>query len=153
MSGLTVGSVMTPTPFTVSEDDPLPRARAMMVRLRIHHVPVVSGNRLVGMLTDRDLHLISYLANDLLRETELVAGDACVPDPYTVAPDAPLARVLQDMGERRIGSALVVQNGRLVGIFTAHDACTHLAKMLTTFRSSFRDVVETAPGEPVAARA
>jgi len=130
MTTLTIGSVMTPAPLTVSEDDPLDRARRLMVRHRIHHVPVVRGEEVVGMLTDRDLHLISYLANDLLREADLVAGDACVPDPYTVPPDAPLDKVLRDMGERRIGSALVVRNGRLVGIFTAHDACTQLAHML-----------------------
>ncbi|HEX5138738.1 MAG TPA: CBS domain-containing protein [Planctomycetota bacterium] len=130
MTTLTIGSVMTPAPLTVSEDDSLDLARKLMVRHRIHHVPVVRGREVVGMLTDRDLHLISYLANDLLREADLVAGDACVPDPYTVPPETPLEKVLRDMGERRIGSALVVRSGRLVGIFTAHDACTQLAHML-----------------------
>jgi len=128
---LTVGSVMTPAPLCVSEDDPLDRARMMMVRKRIHHVPVVRGREVVGMLTDRDLHLVAFLANDLLREAELVAGDACVPDPYCVPPETPLEEVLYDMGSLRSGSALVVKHGRLVGIFTAHDACTHLARMLS----------------------
>ncbi|MCK6458996.1 MAG: CBS domain-containing protein, partial [Planctomycetes bacterium] len=105
-------------------------ARKLMIRHKIHHVPVLRGNEVVGMLTDRDLHLISYLANDLLREADLVAGDACVPDPYTVAPETPLEEVLHDMGRRRIGSALVVRKNRLIGIFTAHDACTQLAHML-----------------------
>jgi len=131
MTTPSIGSVMTSAPLTVSEDDPLDRARALMVRHKVHHMPVVRGNEVVGMLTDRDLHLVSYLANDLLREADMVAGDACVPDPYTVPPDAPLEDVLRDMGERRIGSALVVEKGRLVGIFTAHDACTELARMLS----------------------
>jgi len=131
MTAPTIGSVMTSAPLTVSEDDPLERARALMIRHHIHHVPVMRGNQVTGMLTDRDLHLISYLANDLLREADLVAGDACVPNPYTVPPDASLEDVLRDMGERRIGSALVVEKGRLVGIFTAHDACTQFARMLS----------------------
>jgi acetoin utilization protein AcuB len=130
MTTLTIGSVMTPAPLTVSEDDSLDVARRLMVRERIHHVPVVRGSEVVGMLTDRDLHLISYLANDLLREADLVAGDACVPDPYMVPPELPLEEVLREMGSRRIGSALVVRRGRLIGIFTAHDACTQLAHML-----------------------
>jgi acetoin utilization protein AcuB len=130
MTMMTIGSVMTPAPLTVSEDDPLDVARKLMIRHKIHHVPVVRGTEVVGMLTDRDLHLISYLANDLLREADLVAGDACVPDPYTVAPETPLEEVLHDMGRRRIGSALVVRRSRLIGIFTAHDACTQLAHML-----------------------
>jgi acetoin utilization protein AcuB len=130
MTALTIGSVMTSAPVTVSEDEPLDRARALMVRHHIHHVPVMRGKEVTGMLTDRDLHLISYLANDLLQEAELVAGDACVPDPYTVRPGAPLEEVLRTMSERRIGSALVVEKGDLVGIFTAHDACAQLARML-----------------------
>ena len=131
MSELTVESVMTPAPLAVSEDDSLATARTLLVRHRVHHLPVVNRYGVVGMLTDRDLHLVAYLANDLLSEDDLLAGDACVPDPYCVVPDAPLADVLTEMAARRIGSALVVSHGRLIGIFTAHDACAHLARMLT----------------------
>ena len=130
MTTLTIGSVMTSAPLTVSEDDSLKRARELMLKNRVHHMPVLRGRKVVGMLTDRDLNLIAYLANDLLGEADLVAGDACVPDPFTVAPDAPLEEVLREMGDRRIGSALVVERGRLMGIFTAHDACTQLARLL-----------------------
>ena len=130
MTTMTIGSVMTSAPLTVSEDDSLKHTRDVMTRNRIHHIPVLRGNKVVGILTDRDLHLIAYLANDLLGEADLVAGDACVPDPYTVAPETPLEDVLRDMGDRRIGSALVVEGQRLVGIFTAHDACTELARLL-----------------------
>lgn len=130
MTTLTIESVMTKAPLTVSEDDSLKVVRERMTEHRIHHMPVVRGTKVVGMLTDRDLHLIAYLANDLLGEADLVAGDACVPDPYAVAPDTPLEEVLRDMGDRRIGSALVVERGKLVGIFTAHDACTQLARLL-----------------------
>jgi len=131
MSELTIASVMTPAPLVVSEDDPLSAARACMVRHRVHHLPVVNGRQVVGMLTDRDLHLVSYLANDLLSEQDLVAGDACVPNPYSVRPDTPLVDVLTEMATRRIGSALVVSERRLIGIFTAHDACARLAQTLT----------------------
>jgi len=130
MNELTIASVMTPAPLAVSEDDPLATARALMVRHRVHHLPVVSRDEVVGILTDRDMYLVSYLANDLLNEDDLVAGDACVRHPYTCGPATPLADALTEMATRRIGSALVVSNRHLVGIFTAHDACAHLARAL-----------------------
>ncbi|MHC4940133.1 MAG: CBS domain-containing protein [Planctomycetota bacterium] len=130
MLDIRIGSVMTPAPETVREDAPLEQARKVMYRERIHHLPVTSGNRVTGMLTDRDLNLVAYLANDLLPENEIVAGDAAVPDPFTARPEDPLVRVLDTMARRRIGSALVVDGGKLVGIFTSHDACALLAKQL-----------------------
>ena len=66
MSEPTIASVMTPAPLSVCDDDPLAAARALMVRYQIHHMPVVNRNGVVGILTDRDLYLVSYLANDLL---------------------------------------------------------------------------------------
>jgi acetoin utilization protein AcuB len=130
MRDVRIGAVMTPAPCTVAEDATLDQARRILYRERIHHLPVTSGNRVVGMLTDRDLNLVAYLANDLLPESEILAGDACVRDPLTVPMDEPLVDALDAMARRRIGSALVVEKGRLVGIFTSHDACALLARRL-----------------------
>jgi acetoin utilization protein AcuB len=130
MIDIRIGAVMTAAPRTIPEDSALDQARGVMRRNRIHHLPVTSGNQLTGMLTDRDLNLVAYLANDLLPESEITAGDACVPEPFTTAPDARLSDVLEGMAARRVGSALVVDQGRLVGIFTSHDACSLLARHL-----------------------
>jgi len=130
MIDIRIGAVMTPAPCTVPDDAPLDQARRILYRERIHHLPVTADGRLVGILTDRDLNLVAYLANDLLPESEILAGDACVRDPFTVPPGEPLVDVLEAMARRRIGSALVVERGRLVGIFTSHDACALLARRL-----------------------
>ena len=130
MLDIRIGSVMTAAPETVAEDASIEEARRVMYRERIHHLPVTSGNRVTGMLTDRDLNLVAYLANDLLPENEISAGDAAVPDPFTARPEDPLVKVLDAMARRRIGSALVVDRGKLVGIFTSHDACALLGRQL-----------------------
>jgi len=49
------------------------------------------------------------------------------PDALTVAPDDPVARVIGLMQKRRQGSALVVEGGRLVGIFTERDVLNRVA--------------------------
>jgi acetoin utilization protein AcuB len=49
---------------------------------------------------------------------------------YSVAPDAPLEEVVAEMGERKYGSAVVMENNKVVGIFTTVDVCRAFAKIL-----------------------
>ena len=65
--------------------------------------------------------------------------DRCLPhdrvdvqraDIYAVERDEPLDRVLAEMAERHIGSAVVTDGGKLVGVFTATDACRYFAEYL-----------------------
>jgi acetoin utilization protein AcuB len=49
--------------------------------------------------------------------------------PFTVPPDAPLADVARQMWKHRYGSALVVKDGSLVGIFTRADALRALTEI------------------------
>jgi len=46
----------------------------------------------------------------------------------TVAPDATVAEAATVMGERHVGSALVMEEGRLVGIFTERDIVRALSQ-------------------------
>jgi acetoin utilization protein AcuB len=49
---------------------------------------------------------------------------------YAVAPETLLAEVVATMSEKKYGSAVVMQNGKVVGIFTTVDACRALAELL-----------------------
>lgn len=126
-----VADVMTPHPYVIDEDAPLRQARGVMVAHDIHHLPVVRGGRLVGVLTDRDLKRALDPDLGLPPEDELFVRDVCVFDAYAVPGSTPLADVLTEMADRRIGSALVIDDGRLAGILTASDACRILAGLLT----------------------
>jgi CBS domain-containing protein len=59
-----------------------------------------------------------------------------VTDPYVVGPDEPLDSVLLTLAERRIGCALVAENGKLTGIFTTTDAALMLGRQLRSRHSS-----------------
>jgi acetoin utilization protein AcuB len=50
---------------------------------------------------------------------------------FTVSPDSPLRMAAQEMAERKLGSAVVVEHGNVVGVFTATDACRVLALVLS----------------------
>ena len=131
MQGIpTMGSVMTRSPHVVEIDDSLLRARTLMVQHEIRHLPVQQGSTLVGILTDRDLKRGLDPDLGLPPKDELFVRDVFVPEAYVVDSNEPLDGVLQHMAAHHIGSALVTTDGRLVGIFTATDACRLFSEQL-----------------------
>jgi len=121
---------MTPFPWKVRLDDSLSHATAVMRERNIRHLPVTDGDRLVGIVTERDIGLVENAVRSSGEGASLRVRDACEPDAYVVDLSAPLDRVLAEMAERHIGSALVVKGGKLAGIFTSSDACHHFGRFL-----------------------
>jgi len=139
-----IKAAMTPFPWHVALAAPLSEAREMMRQHEIHHLPVTNeAGQLVGVLTERDLHVAegAAAAADRAHSEALRVSEVCVRDPFTVELGAPLDSVLFEMAERHIGSALVVKQGRLAGIFTSHDACRYFADFL---REMFPDEDDVA---------
>ena len=53
--------IMTENPVTVSKDQPLSTARALLADEKIHHLPVVEGGKLIGILSSSDLVRLSLM--------------------------------------------------------------------------------------------
>ena len=123
-------SVMTPFPWFIHIEDRLGRAAEVMAERDIRHLPVTQDGRLVGVLAERDLQLVMGSVASPEQRAGLTVRDACVLDAYVVETSEPLDRVLLTMARRHIGSALVVKNGKLAGIFTVTDACRCFAEFL-----------------------
>ncbi len=117
---------MTTQPHTIGRDIPIAKAQEMMKEHRIRHLPVQHGGKLVGILTDRDVKL----AMSFQGPGELLVEDVMTADPYTTSPDAPLADVVFEMAEHKYGSAIIQDNGKVVGIFTDNDALRVLGEVL-----------------------
>jgi acetoin utilization protein AcuB len=132
-------SVMTPFPLFVNVDDSLLLARQLMVQHEVRHLPVKEKNRLVGVLTDRDLKRALDPDLGLPPMDELFVRDIFVPDAYVVDSNTPIDDVLHHMATCHIGSALVTSHGHLVGIFTATDACRMLCQHLRSLFPSHPD--------------
>lgn len=126
----TLEKYMTPAPFTVDVSTTLAECQRVMAEHRVRHLPVLKGVQLAGIVSDRDLTLIETLQGADPRV--LVAGDAMTASPYQVSPRALLDEVVSEMAERKYGSAVVVDNDKVVGIFTAVDALSAFAHLLHT---------------------
>ena len=125
---LLIGEVMTEAPHTITYDQNLKFATEKMQELGVRHLPVLRAGQLVGILSERDIRFLESF--ERMDPRELKVEDACTEGPYTVEVDAPLSEVCATMAERKIGSALVLQSGKLVGIFTWVDALKVVARSL-----------------------
>jgi CBS domain-containing protein len=125
MARHTVQEHMSIAPVVVSSDRSLADAHRLMRERGIRHLPVVDHGRLVGVVSQRDLYLLETLKGvDPGVET---VREAMAPDPYAVPPDAPLEDVAMAMAEAKYGSAVVVDRGAVIGLFTTVDALRALA--------------------------
>jgi acetoin utilization protein AcuB len=124
----TVQKYMTTSPHTIGADQTLAQAHAVLKQLQIRHLPVLKGSELLGMLTERDLALIETLRD--VDAQKIQVEEAMSTGVYTVSPDAKLDEVVSEMAEKKYGSAVVVQNGKVVGILTTVDVCSALADLL-----------------------
>lgn len=125
-----VQKYMTYVPKSIGYDQTIAQAREFMSKLHLRHLPVLKGGKLVGILTDRDINLVLQF-NDV-DPTTLKVEEAYTPEPYVTSPEAPLNEVVAHMAEKKYGCALIVDNGKLVGIFTEVDAYRALSDLLET---------------------
>lgn len=127
-SNKTISAYMTKNVHAIDMESSLPTARRMMEEHDIRHLPVIDGSRIVGLLSERDLGKLEVFP--MLSMSSISVPDAMAEQPYTVAPDTPMVEVLEVMRDKRFGSAIVAEDGKVVGIFTATDAIVHLLDAL-----------------------
>ena len=123
-----VRKYMSASPHTIGADQTMARAHEMLREFRVRHLPVLQGGRLAGVVSERDLALIEAMPE--VNPAQLSVEEAMSTEVYAVSPEAPLDEVARDMAARRYGCAVVLQNQKVVGIFTAVDACQALADLL-----------------------
>lgn len=125
----TIREYMSPTPVTVGQEQTLAHAAEVMKQNGIRHLPVLHGGQLVGVVTERDVALLS--AQEHVDPSTLSVEDAMSPTTYAVTGDTPLREVVAHMAAHRLGSVVVIgQADRVQGIFTAIDAMQMLAELL-----------------------
>jgi acetoin utilization protein AcuB len=143
-----VRDFMTKDPVTLGEDDLLRQAVEVVMVRRVRHIPVLDGGgRLVGILTDRDVQRtlpspLSAAAREeyeaLLETTSL--AQIMTREVLTVSPDDLAGEAVETLLADKIDGLPVVENDRLVGIFTIRDA-------LRAYLDLLRD--RAARGSPV----
>lgn len=118
---------MVKSPYTCEPQQTLREAQEFMRECGIRHLPVIENDRLVGMISDRDLGpALAYPNGSSLRVQDVMKQDV-----YVAERDSSLKEVVLYMMENRIGSTVIVNEKRnVVGIFTATDALGVLADLL-----------------------
>lgn len=121
-----VGDHMTAAPVCIQLDAELENAVKLMQEHGIRHLPVMDGEDLTGVVTDRDLAMIESLLPEEWQR--ICVAEAMTPEPYSVTPDAPLWEVAKHMAREKFGCAVVTDEaGAVVGLFTTTDALNVLA--------------------------
>jgi acetoin utilization protein AcuB len=123
---------MVPNPITIGADQPLSTAHQLMREAKIRHLPVLSDGKLVGIVSDRDLRFIESLKD--VDPDRVAVEEAMTPDPFTIGPDSSLEWVAMEMASHKYGSTIVVDHGRVLGVFTTVDALRALQDLLGELR-------------------
>lgn len=135
----TVGDVMTRKVIVLSVEDNLQKVLEAMDKFHIRHVPVMDGEKLVGIVSQRDM--LAMMTTRLNRsDAEVTKEDsfyertfvinAMTKDPMAVTPETTLREAAKILLENRFGGLPVVSEGKLVGVITETDLLRVLESIL-----------------------
>ena len=116
----TVREVMTDNPKTIEPSTPIIEAARLMKSEDVGSIPIAEGDRLTGILTDRDIVL--RLVADGKDPKTATAGEIASTDLVTVDPDQSLEEAMRLMAQHQVRRLPICEeDGRLVGIVAQAD--------------------------------
>ncbi len=116
---LLVAEVMTAEVVTVEPSASIAEAAKRMIQEEKGPLPVVEGDRPVGMVTDRDI--IARVVAEERDPGSLTVGDIATRELVTIGPDQDVDEAALLMDEHQLDRILVVEGERLVGIISEAD--------------------------------
>jgi CBS domain-containing protein len=141
----TVADVMTRDVRTMKPNDTVVDAARCMDELNVGVIPVCEGDRLVGMVTDRDIVVRGLAKQGEVQGMKL--ADVMSGHVRCAKEDDDVDRVLSEMAEAQIRRLPVVDsNQRLVGIVTLGDIAAKGAEEESDVGTSLGDI--SSPAEP-----
>jgi CBS domain-containing protein len=117
--GRRVRDAMTPDPTSVSSSTTVADAARLLGAEDVGSLPVVDGDRLVGVLTDRDIVL--RVVREGRDPAATTVADVATRELETARPEQPLDEALRLMARRQVRRLPVLDGGRLVGILAQAD--------------------------------
>jgi len=149
-----VGRRMRTSLVTVTKEATLAQARELLHSHRIRHLPVVERERLLGILTDRDIRQASPSSAAGISPDRTAAflaqipvTEAMVRNVRTVSPFTTIEEAAKLMIEHKIGCLPVTEADRLVGIITETDILGVLVDVMGIREPSAR-IELTLPDRP-----
>ena len=120
----TIQDVMTRDVQSISPQETIQRAAQMMDELNVGAIPVLDGQKLVGMITDRDITVRATAAGQAPDSTRV--GDVMSTDVRTCGPEQTVDEVLGQMGDVQIRRVPVIDENsqEVIGIVSMGDMAT-----------------------------
>lgn len=150
-----VGKRMKRNPVTIDKDSGINEALRLLQEHRIRHLPVMDGEKMVGIVTDRDIrrvlpspatsleiHELNYLLD------KLRIGEVMTKKVITVVPETTLEEAAKLLLDHKIGGLPVMDGEELVGIITETDILEVFLEVMGVRAPSSRIelIVEDKPG-------
>lgn len=149
-----VRDVMQPRLVTVTPQATLAEAMRLIGERGIRHLPVVAGDRLVGIVSDRDLKRAMASPATSLAQNELTyllarvtVDEIMTRAVITIGPSFAVEDAARIMVTEKVSALPVTEEGRLVGIVTETDILDLFVRALGASEPSSR-VDVTLPDEP-----
>jgi CBS domain-containing protein len=129
-----ISHLMSRSVITVHHGDPISKVRALVRDHGVHHIPVVQGDQLVGIITWSDILRVSFgdafgtdeRAVDATLDHTLTLEQVMKKDPVSLPETATVREAAEILATGDFHSLPVVNGGKLVGIVTTTDLIRYL---------------------------
>lgn len=111
---LSIDYIMTTELLTMTSSNTVGDAFELISKQKIRHIPIVDGDNLVGMVSQRDLLLFH-------EHVDIPLSDIMQKELITIGPEHNIRNAALMLQKHKIGSLPVLEEGRLVGIVTDTD--------------------------------
>jgi CBS domain-containing protein len=133
----TVAQILNDRPLAkVGPDDSVRNACNVMCSLDVGAVVVMQGNRLLGVMSERDVIRKCTCAHRHTGQTKV--SEIMTADPVTIDTDGSLAEVLEIMGRGGFHHVPVLRKGEAIGMISADDIPEEYRMLLQRFKE-FRE--------------
>jgi CBS domain-containing protein len=134
-----VQEIMTKRPFTIEEDESAGAVLSLFRQQGISHTPVVSDNKIVGIISIKDLienilqpkqsQTVGDLSGESAPVLSIPAKGIMTKRVITVLPETTIKDAAKQMRKYKISSLVIIKDGRAEGIVTKRDFLEPLAAM------------------------
>ncbi|MBE0492958.1 MAG: CBS domain-containing protein [Thiomicrospira sp.] len=130
---VTVSEIMSSSVISLPPTATLTEVWNIMQQRKIQHIPVVDGERLVGICSSQELlrHVIVNQSNQIETPADRAIMEIANPEVVTTLANVDVRRVAFIMSQYRIGSLPVMSEDgyKMIGIITRTDLIKRLAKL------------------------
>lgn len=132
-----VSKIMSRELTSIHQAEPLSKLRKLFDELRIHHIPVVSGESLVGIISSNDLIRVSFgefgqqdgKTLDAILDHTFKLTDVMTRNPTTIDPHGTIRDAARILAASEFHCLPVVEGDKLVGMVTSTDLMSYLADL------------------------